>query len=139
MEITKKQLLEMEINSMISSSESIQFTIHRVIGGWNYIYYDNDGDLKQVVFVPENKNKNTFQSEIKTGEPFHSDYIIDYKDKNNNYKSIHVKFNDEQHRLNWEKKWEGQYDNKIIGYHFANSKGEIIDFNISNINKKPTT
>ena len=35
MEITKKQLLEMEINSMISSSESIQFTIHRVIGGWN--------------------------------------------------------------------------------------------------------
>ena len=52
MEITKKQLLEMEINSMISSSESIQFTIHRVIGGWNYIYYGNDGDLKQVVFVP---------------------------------------------------------------------------------------
>lgn len=39
----------------------------------------NDGDLKQVVFVPENKN--TFQSEIKTGEPFHSDYIIDYKGK----------------------------------------------------------
>lgn len=101
------------------------FIVIRVVGGW---IYQSVGSNTVQTFVqePEPKFKGNFKNFEKENTEFQKYWVIDYQDKNREYRSKFFEFKNETHKLNWENKWES-YGNKIIGYHLADSNGNLID------------
>lgn len=122
----EEYLLKMKVNEI----KTIDFyVIHRVVGGWIYIYRNGD-IIQSTCFVPEPPPKPVYTktplNPAKKENDFHTDWVVVYQDKNRNRKTKHVKHQNQQHQDNWEKTWES-YDNKIIGYHKANELGELLE------------
>lgn len=122
------EMVAMPINTI---REIFDQKIQRVPGGWIYIYQNKEGIIYSTCFVPEISfekisNEVKPQPQPQTDDNFHNDYIVHWKDKNDNNKSKHIRFTDQKHMDNWEKSWN-KYDNKIIGYYPADGLGNLIE------------
>lgn len=124
--------MEEMLNMQLNEIKTIDFyVIHRVPGGWNYLYRNDTGSIESTCFVPEvlkpvyTKTLLNENTQSDNNSDYHENWIVDYQDKNLNRKSKHIKFTNKVHEENWQKTWE-RYGNKILGYHKANALGELI-------------